>query len=162
MDALESHFICEILSAEWYDGAGKSIERCSIDEADKICKQVIKNLQAESSSTEAFLINLSALAGGPLMSRLKMTRRDQGTVSHYECQWKMRFGSIEGDFTIRATVDHSVDSATLEQGPEDAEESWKKRYLDLRQQIKERDSVVGKLKRGIMDALVVSNQFTSM
>jgi hypothetical protein len=74
----------------------------------------------------------------------------------------MRFGSIEGDFTIRATVDHSVDSATLDQNPEEAEESWKKRYLDLRQQIKERDSVVGKLKRGIMDALVVSNQFTSM
>jgi hypothetical protein len=162
MDALESHFICEILSADWYDGSGISIDRCSIDEADKICKQVIKNLQAESSSTEAFLINLSALAGGPLMTRLRMTRRTQGTVSHYECHWKMRFGSIEGDFTIRATVHHGVDSTTLEHGPEEPEESWKKRYLDLRQQIKERDVVVGKLKRGVMDALVVSNQFTSM
>jgi len=162
MDALESHFICEILSADWYDGTGKSIERCSIDEADKICKQAIKNLQAESSSTEAFLIYLSALAGGPLMTRLRVTRRDQGTVSHYECHWKMRFGSIEGDFTIRATVHHGVDSAALEHGPEEPEESWKKRYLDLRQQIKERDAVVGKLKRGVMDAMVVSNQFTSV
>jgi hypothetical protein len=162
MDALESHFICEILSADWYDGTGKSIERCSIDEADKICKQAIKNLQAESSSTEAFLIYLSALAGGPLMTRLRVTRRDQGTVSHYECHWKMRFGSIEGNFTIRATVHHGVDSAALEHGPEESEESWKKRYLDLRQQIKERDAVVGKLKRGVMDAMVVSNQFTSV
>jgi hypothetical protein len=162
MDALESHFICEILSADWYDGEGSSIDRCSIDEADKICKQVIKNLKAESSSTETFLINLSAHAGGPLMTRLRMTRRDQGTVSHYECQWKMRFGSIEGDFTIRATVDHGSDSAALEHGPEEPEESWKKRYLNLRQQIKERDAVVGKLKRGVMDALVVSNQFVNL
>ena len=135
MDALESHFVFEILAANWYDGAGNSIARCSIDEADKICKQVIKNLQAESSSTEAFLINLSALAGGPLMTRLRMTRRDQGTISHYECHWKMRFGSIEGDFTIRATVDHGLDAAALEHEPEEPEESWKQRYLDLRQQV---------------------------
>jgi hypothetical protein len=160
MDALESHFICEILSADWYDGEGTLIDRCSIDEADKICKQVIKNLQAESSSTEAFLINLAALAGGPLMTRLRMTRHDHGTASHYECHWKMRFGSIEGDFTIRATVDHEVDS--LKHGPEEPEDSWKKRYLDLRQQIKERDVVVGKLKKGVMDALVVSNQFVNL
>jgi len=104
MDALESHFVCEILCADWYDAAGARIERCSMDEANKICKQVIKNLKAESSSTEAFLINLSALAGGPLMTRLRMTRVEHGTQSYYECHWKMRFGSIEGDFTIRATV----------------------------------------------------------
>lgn len=108
MDALESHFVCEILSADWYDATGAKIERCSMDEANKICKQVIKNLKAESSSTEAFLINLSALAGGPLMTRLRMTRVEHGTQSYYECHWKMRFGSIEGDFTIRATVHHGM------------------------------------------------------
>ncbi|KAE8449219.1 hypothetical protein EG329_008386 [Mollisiaceae sp. DMI_Dod_QoI] len=162
MDALESHFICEILAAEWYDATGASIERCSIDEADKICKQVVKNLKAESSSTEAFLINLSALAGGPLMTRLRMTRLEQGSVSHYECHWKMRFGSIEGDFTIRATVHHGPDSGPLEHGPEQSEESWKKRYLDLQQKIRDRDKTVGKLKRGVLDALVVSNQFSSI
>lgn len=160
MDALESHFICEILAAEWYDATGASIERCSIDEADKICKQVIQNLQAESSSREAFLINLSALAGGPLMTRLRMTRLEQGSITHYGCHWKMRFGSIQGDFTIRATVHHGVDAAKLERGPEVPEESWKKRYLDLQQQIRERDEKVGNLKRGVLDALVVSNQFS--
>ncbi|CAG8982066.1 hypothetical protein HYALB_00008793 [Hymenoscyphus albidus] len=154
MDALESHFICEILAADWYDASGASIEKCSVDEADKICKEVVKNLQAGSSSTEAFLINLSALAGGPLMTRLKMTRLEQGTVAHYECQWKMKFGSIEGSFTIQAIIHHGAESAALEHGPEPTEESWKKMYLDLRQQIRERDEKLGKLKRGVLDTLV--------
>ncbi|TVY18086.1 ARS-binding protein [Lachnellula arida] len=157
MDALESHFICEILAADWYDASGQIIEKCSIDEADKICKQVVKNLQAESSSTEAFLINLSALAGGPLMTRLRMTRLEQGSIAHYECHWKMRFGSIEGEFTIRATVHHGLESVALD-GFETSEESWKKRYLDLRQQIRERNATVGNLKSSILDALVVATQ----
>ncbi|KAH6670070.1 ARS binding protein-like protein Abp2 [Halenospora varia] len=163
MDALESHFICEILAAEWFDASGQSIEKCSIDEADKICKEVVKNLKAESSSTEAFLINLSALAGGPLMSRLRMTRLDRGSIALYECHWKMRFGSIEGNFTIRATVNRGSDPSDVEDiSEEPTEESWKKRYLDLRQQIRERDAKVGKLKRGVLDALVVSNQFSGV
>jgi hypothetical protein len=162
VDALESHFISEILAADWYDESGASVERCTIDEAAKICKQVVKNLQAESSSTEAFLINLSALAGGPLMTRLRITRLEHGQRTDYECHWKMRFGSIEGDFTIRATVEQSPDTAAImDHGdPGDTELTWKKRYLDLQQQIRVRDEKVGKLKRGVLDALVVSNQFS--
>ncbi|KAH7370579.1 ARS binding protein-like protein Abp2 [Rhexocercosporidium sp. MPI-PUGE-AT-0058] len=168
VDALESHFICEILGADWYDASGASIERCSIDEADKICKQVVKNLQAESSSTEAFLINLSALAGGPLMTRLRMTRLEQGSIAHYECHWKMRFGSIEGDFTIRATVQRADEAGNVAMENTGAglgkagenEGDWKKRYLDLQQQIRERDDKVGNLKRNIMHALVISQRFT--
>jgi len=162
MDTLESHFICEILAADWYDASGQSIEKCNIDEANKICKQVIKNLRAESSSPETFLINLSALAGGPLMNRLRMTRLDQGSIAHYECHWKMRFGSIEGAFTIRATVQHGNEPVVVDNGLEPSEESWKKKYLDLRQQIREHDGTVGKLKRNILEALVVSNQYSGV
>ena len=166
VDALESHFICEILAADWYDVAGTNIERCSIDEASKICKQVVKNLQSESSSTEAFLINLSALAGGPLMTRLRMTRLDYETRIDYECHWKMRLGSIEGDFTIRTTVERTPDTATIDPNMAhsnmsvgDTEETWKKRYLDLQQQIRERDEKVGKLKVGVLDALVGTQKY---
>ena len=161
VDALESHFISEILAADWFDASGASVERCSIDEAAKICKQVVKNLQAESSSTEAFLINLSALAGGPLMTRLKMTKLDHGLRTDYECHWKMRFGSIEGNFTIQATVENSPDTAAVvDHGAQgDTELTWKKRYLDLQQQIRVRDETVGKLKKGVLNALVVSDQF---
>ena len=164
VDALESHFICEILAADWYDVAGNSIERCSIDEASKICKQVVKNLQSESSSTEAFLINLSALAGGPLMTRLRMTTLDYETRIDYECQWKMRFGSIEGDFTIRTTVQRTPDTATADPNMnvgEDGEVTWKKRYLDLQQQIRERDEKVGKLKMGILGLLVGTQNYAN-
>jgi len=161
IDALERHFISEILGADWYDARGASIERCSIDEADKICKQVIKNLQSESSSTEAFLINLSALAGGPLMTRLRMTRLECGMKTGYECHWKMKFGSIEGNFTIRATVQRDSTPKALDNGRENTEISWKQRYLDLQQQIREKDEKVGRLKRGILDALLVTNHYTS-
>ncbi|KAI9647289.1 hypothetical protein NHQ30_003672 [Ciborinia camelliae] len=168
IDALESHFIGEILVAEWYDVAGNSIQRCSIDEASKICKQVIRNLQAESSSTEAFLINLSALAGGPLMTRLRVTRLEVPGPSprtDYECHWKMRFGSLEGDFTIRATVvGESEDMGEglgeiAGRGRGGEEESWKAKYLSLQQQIKERDAKVKRLKRGMVDALVISEEW---
>jgi hypothetical protein len=75
----------------------------------------------------------------------------------------MRFGSIEGDFRVRATVCHGVESvAVLENGSEESDESWKKRYMDLRQQIRNRDETVGRLKRGVLDALVVSNQFSGI
>lgn len=162
VDALESHFISEILSADWRNASGAPIQRCSIDEASKVCKQVIKNLQAESSSTEAFLINLSALAGGPLMTRLRMTRYDHDGRTDYECHWKMRFGSIEGDFTIRATVEPETKSMNPERNMiDDSDMSWKQRYLDLQQQIRERDLTVGKLKSGILDALIVSNHWSS-
>lgn len=169
IDALESHFIGEILAAEWYDGDGNSIQRCSIDEASKICKQVIRNLQAESSSTEAFLINLSALAGGPLMTRLRVTRLEfpgPPPRTDYGCHWKMRFGSLEGDFTIRATVvENDLEMGMREgmgnmgRGIDDNEDSWKAKYLSLQQQIKERDAKVMRLKRGMVDALVISEEW---
>ncbi|KAJ8071423.1 hypothetical protein OCU04_001743 [Sclerotinia nivalis] len=166
IDALESHFIGEILVAEWYDVAGNSIQRCSIDEASKICKQVIQNLQAESSSTEAFLVNLSALAGGPLMTRLRVTRIEFSGPPlrvDYECHWKMKFGSLEGNFTIRATVVEDNGKmgmgegmGEIGRGREEEEESWKAKYLSLQRQIKERDVKVRMLKRSMVDALVIS------
>ena len=161
VDALESHFISEILGADWYDASGARIGRCSLDEADKICKQVIRNLQAESSSTEAFLINLSALAGGPLMTRLRMARLELGMKTDYECHCKMKFGSIEGEFTIRATVERDTTQKPIENLQDDTEITWKQRYLDLKQQIRERDEIESKLKRGVLDALVSSNHFAS-
>ncbi|KAK6610007.1 ARS binding protein 2 [Botrytis cinerea] len=143
IDALESHFIGEILVAEWYDVAGNSIPRCSIDEASKICKQVIRNLQAESSSTEAFLINLSALAGGPLMTRLRVTRLEfPGPPPRTDYE----YGNGEG-------------MGDMGRGRDDEEESWKAKYLSLQQQIKERDAKVMRLKRGMVDALVTSEEW---
>ncbi|RAL66311.1 hypothetical protein DID88_005981 [Monilinia fructigena] len=178
IDALESHFIGEILVAAWYDVAGNSIQRCSIDEASKICKQVIRNLQAESSSTEAFLINLSALAGAAshdASSRYKTRISGSPPRTDYECHWKMRFGSLEGDFTIRATVveeNREMGEGIGEiggrgggrgrgrgTGREEEEESWKAKYLNLQQQIKERDVKVKMLKRSMVDALVISEEW---
>lgn len=162
VDAIESHFIGEILAADWYDAGGAEIPRCSIDEADQICKQVIRNLQAESSSTEAFLINLSALAGGPLMTRLRVTRLEvPGSRTDYECLWKMKFGSLEGQFTIKATVLHAA-RINNESMDGNEEESWKSKYLILQQQIKERDAKVAKLKKSMVDALVMSEDWLKL
>ncbi|KAA8574214.1 hypothetical protein EYC84_005723 [Monilinia fructicola] len=137
IDALESHFIGEILVA---------------------------------ACTEAFLINLSALAGGPLMTRLRVTRLEfpgPPPRTDYECHWKMRFGSLEGDFTIRASVvaengemgEGIGDIGGRGRGREEEEESWKAKYLNLQQQIKERDAKVKMLKRSMVDALVISEEW---
>ncbi|KAH8820495.1 ARS binding protein-like protein Abp2 [Xylogone sp. PMI_703] len=156
---LEGHLICEILGADWYDVNGMSIERCSIDEANKICKQVIRNLQEGSSSRETFLINLSALAGGPLNGRLRITRlKEHNARTDYECYWKMKFGAIEGNFTVRAGVFNDPRlGARVEEPEEDEGVQWKKRYLDLRQKIRARDEIVAQFKRGVLNALVSSN-----
>jgi hypothetical protein len=75
----------------------------------------------------------------------------------------MRFGPIEGEFTIRATVRRTPDTATAapQMGAGDQEETWKKRYLDLQQQIRERDEKAEKLKVGIVDALVASEKYVN-
>ncbi|RFU32653.1 hypothetical protein B7463_g3670, partial [Scytalidium lignicola] len=153
--ALEGHLICEILGADWYDVNGMSVERCSIDEANKICKQVIRNLQDGSSSRETFLINLSALAGGPLNTRLRITRlKEHNARTDYECYWKMKFGAIEGNFTVRAGVFNDPRLETREEDPEGDEGiQWKQRYLDLQQKIRARDEIVAQFKRGVLNAL---------
>jgi len=95
------------------------------------------------------------------MTRLRMTKLDGVGRTDYECHWKMRFGSIEGDFTIRATVQTEPGSSPLVADNQamdiDSEASWKQRYLDLQQQIRERDYKSTFLKRNILDALVVAN-----
>jgi hypothetical protein len=39
------------------------------------------------------------------------------------------------------------------------ETTWKQRYLDLKQKIRERDETESRLKRGVLDALVSTNHF---
>lgn len=161
---LEGHLICEIIGADWYDANGLSIERCSIDEANKLCKQVIKNLQDGSSSRETFLINLSALAGGPLNSRLRITRlKEHSARTDYECYWKMKFGAIEGSFTVRAGVynDPRLHPPGSQGVEGDESTQWKERYFDLQQKIRARDEIVAKFKRGVLDALVSSNRVSN-
>lgn len=152
MEALENHLTCEILGAEWVNADGENIEKCSIDEADKICTQFVKSLHTESKSTEAFLINLAALTSGPLVTKFRILRLDQGSITYFQGQWKLRFGSLQGECMIRASIDRSNDTTEVEV-PEAEEESWKKKYLDLKQQVKERDEKVRVLKKGVIDAL---------
>lgn len=136
---------------------GTKIKACPIDEADNICKQIIKNLQAESSSKETFLINLSMLAGGtaggPLATRLKMTKSEQGSACHYECCRKIKYSAMEGDLTIRATIEHATTPNLPQDEEDDSEESWKKKHLALKQVIRLRNEKVGRLLKGMLDAL---------
>lgn len=157
MDLLESHLVCEILAAEWFDAEGNSIEKCSIEEADKICTQCIKNLHTESKSTESFLVNLSALMGGPLVTPLRFTRIDQGSMTYFNGRWRLRLGSIQGECRIRAFIDRGVDPTAVEM-PETEEQNWKKKFMDLQRQVKEKDVKIEGLKKDVLNALVRSNQ----
>lgn len=77
----------------------------------------------------------------------------------------MRFGSIEGDCTVRASVDSvdedlvvGIEKGAMDDEPEGAE-GWKKKFLDLQQEIRLRDQRVDTLKRGVINALIVSNHW---
>lgn len=157
MDKLENYLVSEILAAEWVDAEVESIEKCSIEEADKICTQFVRNLRTESKSTEAFLVNLSALMGGPLVGRLRITRIDQDSKSYFHGRWILKLGSIQGECRIRAFLDSGVDPVEVGM-PDTEKQDWKKKYMDLQRQVKEKDVKIEVLKKDVLSALFQSTR----
>lgn len=110
IDDLESHFRLRVLSAEWTDVNGQPSPPCDLETANKIVKQTIRNLRDESTSQEAFLINLAALAGGrTLMTKLRMKvikiEEWEGVKKTvFESRWTLKFGAVEGSFTIQQII----------------------------------------------------------
>lgn len=187
IDDLEAHFRLRILGAEWFDITGAPCESCSIETADKIVKQTIQNLRNDSATQEAFLINLAALAGGrTLMTKLKMKvvkveflgegrAREKKTI--FESRWTLRFGPVEGSFTIQQTCnesfpdenDREIDSARSSISanenqrkemqditPDGDEKTWKRKYLELQNRFHQKDDRVWGIRKSVLDALAAT------
>lgn len=139
---VESLFISALLIADWFDASGNEISPCDFNEAEAIARMTIGSMQRQALTTETFLINLAALAGGSVLQRgikIAVTRtEDVPDCTKYTCQWGLRYGSLRGTYTLTETISHSsckpdgqgrVDSVTH---PNDAAaQHWKKKYEDL-------------------------------
>lgn len=131
------------------------------------------------------MINLAALAGGrTLMTKLKMKvvkeeivgegeGREKRTV--FESRWTLKFGGVEGSFTILQTCKEKIvsenhekvngsvrsgDSGQEDKGKEGEREeeeedkkTWKRRYLELQDRFYQKDDRIWGIRQSVLDVL---------
>ncbi|KAM7186362.1 ARS-binding protein 2 [Naviculisporaceae sp. PSN 640] len=105
---MESFFVHQILSGDWFSRSGDAIAPCSVEEAWALAQTVVDNLLKTADTKEAFLINLAALAGGKLLmpaNGLKITRLEaEPGKTRYSFDWQLQYGDIRGSFSMKETV----------------------------------------------------------
>jgi hypothetical protein len=164
----ESTFIHTLLNAQWFDHTGEASDTCSFSEASQIAKQIVHDLRVEASSKETFLIKISALVGGSVLQ----ASNDYFTVTRLEsapgenekmflARSMLRYGAVEAAFERVVSIPRNNGDGEGVEDDGDGEDAkgWKKRYLELRQRMKERDEKVNALRRTVLEALVVSQEF---
>ncbi|KAK4239200.1 ARS binding protein 2-domain-containing protein [Achaetomium macrosporum] len=168
MDEIEALFVSSLLQADWYDAKQNRIPPCSVDEAYAFSQRVIDNLLKAATTKEAFLINLSALAGGKLLMHkgsLRVTRLEElPDRTRYSCKWQLRYGDIVGDMAMEETVMHEkwkkpkkddqggintaggTTSATPNGTGGPQTEEWERRYRELADTLQQRDEELMRLR----------------
>jgi hypothetical protein len=173
MDEIEALFVSSILRADWYDAKGARIPACGVDEAWAFSQRIIENLLKSATSKEAFLINLSALAGGKLLltkGSVRITRFEElPDRTRYQSNWQLRFGGIVGNWAMEETVMHdkwkkkkpkegqggaAPNSATTNgaSGPPQADH-WEKKYKELAATLQQRDEEMMRLRAKVMESI---------
>ena len=172
MDEVESLFIYEIVSADWYDSKNNRIPPCSVDEAAAIVAQVLENVMRKASTRETFLINIAALTGGTIMkttTRLQCYRlQETAEETHYMCRWELRLGDIRGQFSMRETLRHDrwkrpdTDEESINLGADDGtvpmDESaahWQQKFRNVLDVLKKKDEELAAIRRNIMQSINV-------
>ncbi|KAI0884496.1 ARS binding protein 2-domain-containing protein [Annulohypoxylon maeteangense] len=146
-DEIEAMFVADILEGAWYDEKGQLGPPADVDEAMALVKVVIEGISKQALTKEAFLINLSALAGVKYMMKAGSTSVQRAEVgpdyTKYHCAWGLRYGPISGKFRLTETVPHSRwkkgaqppderrEKADIPAEGEEAAEFWRRRYADL-------------------------------
>ncbi|KAJ6786371.1 hypothetical protein PWT90_02858 [Aphanocladium album] len=107
IDALMAYFIRLTHESNWYDADGKPTEAASMEEATAIINATLENMYRTAATSQAFLINLAALAGARmLMTNLtrcvRLGEKDDHTA--YRCEWEYQFGHLHGYFNMAAAV----------------------------------------------------------
>lgn len=111
VEALQGFFLHEIMTGNWVDKNGNKIPAGGADEAYAIVSTVIDTLQKEAQSEKAFLLNVSALAGGKLLmttTSLKITVLEVfQDRTEYSCEWQLQLGACKGLYKMTETVEHA-------------------------------------------------------
>lgn len=171
MDGIEALFVSSILRADWYDAENKQIPPCGVEEAWAFAQRVIENLLEAAPTKEAFLINLSALAGGKMLmpkSSLRITRFDElPDRTRYRSNWQLRFGGIVGNWAMEETVMHDKwkkkakkdegavpDPAAAPNGTSGSQaDHWEKKYKELAATLHQRDEEMMRLRAKVMESI---------
>lgn len=147
-DEIEAQFVADILECTWYDDKGQPGPPGSVDEAMALVRAVIESISKQALTKEAFLINLSALAGVKYIMKAgnnTVQRIEIGPdYTKYNASWGLRYGSVSGKFSLTETVPHSRwkkgfqkksgnewDDVDVPAEGDAAADYWRKRYVDL-------------------------------
>ncbi|KAK0748537.1 ARS binding protein 2-domain-containing protein, partial [Apiosordaria backusii] len=138
MAEVEGLFVTDLMNAEWFDAQGNKIPACSGDEAWAFTQAVLNRLRSTASSQQDFLINLSALAGGGILmpkKSLKVVKlAELADRTRYKSHWKLRYGSIVGDFSMEEEVMHGAWKKKKDNGMGGGETGvvdWEQKYKEL-------------------------------
>ncbi|KAL7624761.1 hypothetical protein AAE478_006333 [Parahypoxylon ruwenzoriense] len=166
---IEAMFVADLLEATWYDDKMQTGPPATINEAIALVRAVIESISKQALTKEAFLINLSALAGVKYMMQADsntVQRLEVGAdYTKYHCSWGLRYGSVSGTFRLTETVPHSrwkkgfqkpsepLSRVDVPTEGEAAAEYWRKMYTDLVQVMNKRNEdstrrFMGSLQRG--------------
>lgn len=161
VDSLLSYFVQQVQESQWFDENGNADETAGMDESAAIVNATLENMLKTSTSSQAFLINLAALAGAKtlLASSGRCFRlRDDKDFYHYRFEWEYRFGHFRGQFNMAQSVPRSMwDKPTKDSktGGEDADaggadglsaEDWQRKYAMLLGEMKLRDREISELR----------------
>ncbi|ATY64555.1 ARS binding [Cordyceps militaris] len=111
IDGVMAYFVRMTYESQWYDEDGKSTQCSSMEEATAIINATLENMYKTAASSQAFLINLAALAGARmLMTNLTRCTRQGEKDGHttYKCEWEYQFGHLHGYFNMAASVPFSM------------------------------------------------------
>jgi hypothetical protein len=165
VDPLLSYFVQTAHEAQWLDEQGNPDEPASMDEAAALVNATLENMLKTSTSSQAFLINLAALAGARTL--LATTARcyrlaDEGEFYNYRLEWEYRFGHFKGQFNMTQTVprsmwrkpskDNMTAGTTTDGGGSDglSAEDWQRKYVVLLDEMKRRDEELIDLRAKMM------------
>jgi hypothetical protein len=167
MAEIEALFVTTLLGGNWYDANGQPVPAGSVEEALAYSQTVIETLRTTALTNEAFLINLSGLAGGKFLmpkGSLRVTRLEElADRTRYSITWQLQYGGIVGVWTMEETVLHDrwkkpkKDDGAASEIPTGTDESqaehWKRKYEELATTLQQRDEEMMRLKVRVIESV---------
>ncbi|KAI2615165.1 ARS binding protein 2-domain-containing protein [Hypoxylon sp. NC1633] len=162
-DEIEAMFVADILEGAWFDEKGQPAPPATIDEAVALVKAVIESISKQALTKEAFLINLSALAGVKYMMQAGSNTVQRVEVgpdyTKYRCAWGLRYGAVAGTFRLTEKVPHSRWKKEFQNSPlsgvdvpvegDAAADYWRRRYTDLVRVVNKKSEDATRLLKGL-------------
>lgn len=174
VDSILSYFTHVLHNADWTDAEGKPQERADVVECTAMANVTLQHMYKTAASSQAFLINLAALAGARMLmaNRPKCYRCATDEESNtYQFEWQYRFGHLKGQFTMSHTVPHTMwkkmpltgagEKPQTQNGEQEIPrpaspltvEQWQSKYDALVKELEQRDQDMRDIQRNVMASL---------